>query len=104
SVTEGSTCGWCEKVIADDDTWPGDVEVAVWLGAPIRKGARLLCRNCSARLLAMVEPAILKLNRYKPELRLQMYAEPPLSISQPLSQVLPNLKVCVDFYYQCKMA
>src|ERR1039458_3226230 len=50
SATGESTCGWCEKVIAEDDTWPGDVEVAVWLCAPIRKGARVLCRRCSERL------------------------------------------------------
>lgn len=104
SVTGESTCGWCEKVIAEGDTWSGDVEVAVWLCAPIRKGARVLCRRCSERLPVMVEPAIRKLNRFKPELRLQMYAEEPLSILQPLSQVLPNLRICSDFYYQCKMA
>ena len=104
SVTGESTCGWCEKVIAEDDTWPGDVEVAVWLCAPIRKGARVLCRRCSERLPAMIEPAIRKHNRFKPELRLQMYPEPPLSFLEPLSQVLPNLRICADFFYQCRLA
>lgn len=100
SVTQESVCGWCDKVVAEDDTWPGDVEVAVWLCAPIRKGARVLCRGCSERLPAMIEPAIRKLNRFQPKLQLQIVATDPLS----LSQLLPNLRICTDFYYQCSMA
>ena len=52
----------------------------------------------------MIEPAIRKHNRFKPELRLQMYPEPPLSFLEPLSQVLPNLRICADFFYQCRLA
>ena len=91
-----SICGWCQKVIADDDAWPGDVEVATWLCAPIRKGSRVLCRRCCDRLPAMIEPAIRKYNRLQPELRLQIVATDSLS----LSQLLPNLKICIDFFYQ----
>ncbi len=95
-----STCGWCQKVISEDDAWPGDVEVAVWLCAPICKGARVLCRRCSDRLPVMIEPAIQKLNRFQPKLQLQIVATDPLS----LSQLLPNLRICTDLFYECSMA
>jgi hypothetical protein len=104
SVTS-SICGWCQKAITKGNAWPGNIEVATWLAAPVRKAARMLCRSCAERLPAMVEPAVQKFNRFRPELRLQVPYHPvnPFMF-EPADEPIPNLKICVDFFFDCKLA